>query len=140
MLADSLTIALVGSALLCSDDPASGQLKPLGRRAYISIVSTASTTRFLDDAFGNAANEGGREAIARHARTTQTRANADAYRPRGLAALIGETRPDGRRVRALGSAVEVHVRLGTRNAADRCPGPNKRDVQAPVTSVLAGSL
>jgi len=58
MLADSLTIALVGSALLCSDDPASGQLKPLGRRAYISIVSTASTTRFLDDAFGNAANEG----------------------------------------------------------------------------------
>lgn len=139
MLADSLTIALVGSALLCSDDPAFGQQNPLGMRAYISIVS-ASTTRFLDDAFGNAANEGGREAIARHARTTQTRANADAYRPRGLAALIGETRPDGRRVRALGSAVEVHVRLGKRNAADRCPGPNKRDVQAPVTSVLAGSL
>ena len=93
MIANSLTIALASSALLCSYDPASGQPNPLGMRSYISIVSTASTTRFVYDAFGNAAAEGAAkreldiQAPLKRARTLM-RTDPAAY-----AALIGE-KPD----------------------------------------------
>jgi len=95
MIANSLTFALASAALLCSYDPASGQPNPLGMRVYISIVSTAATTRFVYDAFGNAANEGAAkreldmQAPLKRARTLM-RTDPAAY-----AALIGE-KPDSK--------------------------------------------
>lgn len=93
MIANSITIALASSVLLCSYDPASGQPNPLGMRAYISIVSTAATTRFLYDAFGNAANEGATKReldIQSPLKRARTLMRTD---PAAYAALIGE-KPD----------------------------------------------
>lgn len=91
-----ILIALAASATLCAYDPSGDKPNPLGMRSYVSVVSTKpNQTRFIYDAFGNAAHDGAKQrelvvALPLAKARAMMRSNAKAF-----SALTGDVYPAG---------------------------------------------